>query len=92
MQLKHLVQDLIDNKIIFVEGPQTNVDHGAFKNPLPNYEKGESSSSNNKGNNVNHVYDTTIFNIFVVHNQIHDKQDIVPADLKVCNPKLWWDT
>jgi hypothetical protein len=40
MQLKHKIQDLIDQKIIQIEGLQTNVDHGVFKNPLPNYDKG----------------------------------------------------
>lgn len=40
MQLKHLVQYLIENKKVYVEGHQTNNYHSAFKIPLPNYEKG----------------------------------------------------
>lgn len=39
MQLKHLIQDLIEAKKVFVKGQQTNNDHSAFTNPLPNYEK-----------------------------------------------------
>lgn len=80
MQLKHLIQDLIDNKTIFVEGLQTNNDHRAFKNPLPNYEKGESSSSNNKGKNVNYVYDTTSLHIEVFDDQTHDKPYLIATD------------
>lgn len=47
-----------------------------FKNPLPNYEKGESLSSNTKGKNVNYVYDTTILHIKVVDDQTHYKLDL----------------
>jgi hypothetical protein len=41
--LKHKIQDLVDQKIIEIEEPQSKTDHGVFKNPLPNYDKGESS-------------------------------------------------
>jgi hypothetical protein len=42
MHLKHKIQDLVDQKIIQIEGPQSNTDHAVFKNILPNYEKWES--------------------------------------------------
>lgn len=61
--LKNLVHDLIENDTITVEGHHTNEEHQAFKNPLPNYQKGESSSD--KGKNVNHFYDTTINHIYM---------------------------
>jgi hypothetical protein len=34
-----------------------------LKNPLPNYEKGESSILDTKGKNVNHVHDTLILHL-----------------------------
>lgn len=88
MQLKHLVQDLIDRKEISIEGPQTNVDHGAFKNPLPNYKKGESSSSNTKGKNMNYVYDSTILHIEAVNDQtndikINDQQGLIVVENQI---------
>lgn len=66
MKLKHLVQDLIDNNTIKIEGPQNNGDHTTYKNPFLNHEKGESSNTNQnqkKGNekvNFAHTYDNTI--------------------------------
>lgn len=71
---------MIDRGDISIEGNKTNDDHGAFKKFLPKYEKGESSLTNNKGKNVNYVYDTTINHISIVDNQIivikiNDKQD-----------------
>lgn len=66
--------------MIFVEELQTKNDHGAFKNPLPNYEKGEYSSSNNKGKNINYVYDTTILHIEVVNDSTHEKLDTIVND------------
>jgi hypothetical protein len=48
MQMKHKIQDLIDQKIIQIEGTQNNMDHDVLKNPLPNYEKGESSIPSSK--------------------------------------------
>jgi uncharacterized protein with NAD-binding domain and iron-sulfur cluster len=40
MQLKHKIQDLVDQKAIQIDEPQSNTDHGVFKSPLPNYDKG----------------------------------------------------
>lgn len=66
MKLKHLVQDLIDDGTIKIEGPQNNEDHTAFKNPFLNHEKGKSSNSNQnqkRGNekvNFAHTYDNMI--------------------------------
>lgn len=37
MQLKHKIHDLFGQNIIQI-GPQSNTNHGVFKNPLPNYE------------------------------------------------------
>ncbi|MBR8591674.1 hypothetical protein KD918_19945, partial [Acinetobacter baumannii] len=48
--------------------------------PVPNYEKGESSSSNNKGKNINYVYNTTILNIEVVDDPTHEKLDTIVND------------
>lgn len=42
--MKHLIQNLIDNGTITVDGHKTNESHLAFKTPLPNYEKGEQSN------------------------------------------------
>jgi hypothetical protein len=46
--LRNLVQDLIDNGTITIEAHHNNNDHQAFKNPLPNYQKGETSMSKAK--------------------------------------------
>lgn len=49
---------MIDKDIITIEGnQQTNADHQEFRNPLPNYQKGESSKKE-----VNHIKDDHIIN------------------------------
>jgi hypothetical protein len=68
-ELRNLVQDLIDNGTITIEGHHTNNNHQAFKNPLPNYQKGE--SSNNKGKSVNNVEDNIICHIYVDDQQMN---------------------
>lgn len=86
-QLKHAVQDLIDQKKVFVEGHQTNKYHTMFKNPLPNYHKGESSSAKTKGKNVGYVYDTIILCFSAAKedeelcNQIDQNNDITSTNL-----------
>lgn len=45
MKLKHEIQGLIDTDKIVVGNHTTNVDHKAFKDPLPIYEQGDSSKS-----------------------------------------------
>lgn len=58
--LKHAIQDLIDKGIIIVEGQQkSNEDHHAFRNPLPNYQKGEFSDKN-----VNQIDDNVIHHLY----------------------------
>lgn len=44
-KLKHIVQDFIESGKLQVDGLNTNADHKAFKEPLPNYDKGETSKS-----------------------------------------------
>lgn len=61
---------MIDKGGIIVEGHKTNDKHGAFKYPLPNYEKGESSSSN-KGSKVNYVYDNVINHLSTSNSQVN---------------------
>lgn len=81
-----MVQYLLDKGDIMVDGHKINDDHEAFKNPLPNYDKGASSSSNNKGVGINHIYDNTINHISTYGNQINvikikDKQEHVPVNV-----------
>lgn len=45
MKLKHEIQYLIDTGKIVIGNHMTNVDHKAFKDPLPTYEQGDSSKS-----------------------------------------------
>jgi hypothetical protein len=52
---------LIDNGTITIEGHHNNNDHQAFKNPLPNYQKGETSDI--KGKIINNVEDNIIRHI-----------------------------
>lgn len=67
--LKHVIQDLIDNKVITVDGHTTNESHTTFKTPLPNYEKGKTSTTRDrKGKekvNYAHTYDNMV-NVIVV--------------------------
>jgi len=72
MQLKDKIQDLIGNKVIQIEESQANIDHGVFKNPLPNYDKGESSNMNGKGKGVIYVYDGTIYHISTVEDHTNN--------------------
>lgn len=70
LRLICLVQDLLDKGDIMVDGHKTNNDHEAFKNPLPNYDKG--GASNNKGGPcINHLYDNAINLILVCDNQVN---------------------
>lgn len=55
MKLKHEIQDLIDVGKIIVGNHAPNVDHKAFKDPLPTYEQGDSSKSKG-GARVNYTY------------------------------------
>lgn len=55
MKLKHKIQDLIDASKIVVGNHATNVDHKAFKDPLPSYEQGDSSKSKEVAK-VNYTY------------------------------------
>ena len=43
VNLHNKVQDLIDDGALVVDGHNKNVDHKAFKEPFPTYDKGESS-------------------------------------------------
>lgn len=61
--LWNLLQDLIDNSTITIEGHHTNDDHQALKDPLPNYQKGETLDS--KAKNINNVEDNIICHIYV---------------------------
>lgn len=64
--LKHTIQDLLDQKKVSLDGHASNYDHLAFKNPLPNYEKGGPSNQNKSGaNNTNY---TNISFDYVVNN------------------------
>lgn len=90
IQMKHKIKDLVDEEIIEIEGPQSNTDHGVFKNPLPNYEKGESSTPNGKDKNVNHIHDMFILHLSKVeypHNnvEIHDEKNTITTNKKVNN-------
>lgn len=86
LRLKNLVQDLLDKGDITVDGHKTNDDHVAFRNPLLNYDKGASSSSNKKGPHINHVYNNIINHISAYGNHINvikikDKQEQVPVNV-----------
>lgn len=52
MKLRHVIQDLIEEGRVKVDGHYTNNDHKAFQTPLPSYEKGEIS----KSNKINYTY------------------------------------
>lgn len=52
MKLIHVIQDLIEEGKVKVDGHHINNDHKAFQTSLPSYEKGESS----KSNKINYTY------------------------------------
>ena len=55
-QLKHAIQDLIDDGVIFLDSTLTsNVDHTIFKDPLASHDKRQASSSNSQPN-INYTY------------------------------------
>lgn len=57
MRLKNIFQDMIDKGDLTIDSHKTNGDHKAVKHPLPNYDKGgESTSNNTKGARINHIY------------------------------------
>lgn len=65
--MKNTIQDLIENDTITIEGhQQSNEDHQAFRNPLPNYQKGESSRKS-----VNHIEDLIINHIYTDDKRIN---------------------
>ena len=49
-KLKDIIQDLIEARKVVIDGLVKNADHKAFKQPLPKYEKGESSKVATKKN------------------------------------------
>ena len=57
-----MIQDLIEAGKVVIDGLVKNVDHKAFKQPLPKYEKGESSKAAAKKNHdakINYTYANT---------------------------------
>ena len=74
-QLKHAIQDLIDDGVITVDPSllASNSDHTILKDPLGNYDKEKPSSSNsNSQANVNYIctgydYPINCFNEFESH-------------------------
>ena len=59
-KLKDSIQDLIDGGIVLTIGLVKNLDHKAFKTPLPKYDKGESSQANKKNHDakIHYTYAT----------------------------------
>ena len=55
-KLKDVIQDLIEEGKVFTDGLTKNVDHKAFKQPLPKYDKGETSKANKKNHNAKISY------------------------------------
>ena len=55
INLHQKVQDLIDNCDIVVDGHNKNLDHKDFKEPFPQYKKGENSKQK-PNNKVNYTY------------------------------------
>ncbi len=60
IKLHHKVQDIIEDSDIIVDVHDKNIDHKAFKEPFPSYEKGEKSKkkSHNKINYTHSIDDT----------------------------------
>ena len=55
-RFKHIVQDLIENGKLEIDGLNTNSDDIAFKEPLSKYEKGEASQPKNGKAAINYTY------------------------------------
>lgn len=57
-KLKDNIQDITDGGIVLVDSLVKNYDHKAFKTPLPDYKKGESSQANKKNHDakINYTY------------------------------------
>ncbi len=57
-KLKHIIQDLIENGKLKVDGLNNNANHKAFKKPFPKYEKekGETSKPKYAKAKVNYTY------------------------------------
>lgn len=55
INLRHKIQDMIDNGDLVVDGHHKKSDHKAFKESFPPYEKGESSKPK-PNNKVNYTY------------------------------------
>lgn len=78
---------MMDKGDIIVDGHKTNSDHEEFKDPLPNYDKGgATTSNNNKGDRINHIYDNVINHILAYDNQVNvikikDKQEHAPVNV-----------
>lgn len=72
MRLKNIIQDMIDRGDLIVDGLKTNNDNDTFRNPLSNYNKGGSSTSNDiKGAQINHLNNNTINHISIDDNQVN---------------------
>ena len=65
-QLKHAIQDLIDDGVIVLDATLTsNADHTIFKDPLASHDKGQASSSNAQSNvNYTHTGHNYTINFF----------------------------
>ena len=55
-RFKHIVQDLIENGKLKIDGLNRNADHTTFKEHLPKYEKGEASQPKNGKDAINYTY------------------------------------
>lgn len=55
-KLKHLIQDLIENGKLEIDGLKTNAGHKVFKEPLPKYDKGETSKPKDGKAAINYTY------------------------------------
>lgn len=56
MRLKHIIQDIIDNEKMRVDGFMINKDHMVFTKPPHEYEKGETSKKKNEDAKINYTY------------------------------------
>ena len=54
---KHIVQDLIENGKLEIDGLNTNADHTMFKEPFPKYEKVEASQPKNGTVTINYTHE-----------------------------------
>ena len=55
-RFKHIIQDLIKNEKLEIDGLNNNAYHTAFKEPLPKYENGEASKPKNGKATINYTY------------------------------------